>query len=245
MTEAPDPLQAVAATVRERHRAHPGRLVFGFAGPPGSGKSTVVERLAGELGPELCVVVPMDGFHLANRLLAGTPLAERKGAVDTFDAYGYLQLLQRLRAADEPVVYAPAYERAIEEPVAGAIAVPAGIPVVLTEGNYLLLDESAVGPRSRAPRRELVHRHPACAPPGAAHRPPHPVRQGARRGPRLGARTGRGERRADRAQQGQRDARAELGLIPQQSPSAFCADDCGRWIRSSCPSGQQPWPRWR
>ena len=141
MTEAPDPLQTVAATVRERHRAHPGRLVFGFAGPPGSGKSTVVERLAAELGPELCVVVPMDGFHLANRLLAGTPLAERKGAVDTFDAYGYLHLLQRLRAADEPVVYAPAYERAIEEPVAGAIAVPAGIPVVLTEGNYLLLDE--------------------------------------------------------------------------------------------------------
>jgi len=142
MTDAPDPLHDVVAIIRERQRAHPGRLVLGFAGPPGSGKSTVVERLAARLGPEVCAVVPMDGFHLANRLLAGTPLAARKGAVDTFDAYGYLHLLERLRAADEPVVYAPAYERSIEEPVAGAIAVPAEIPVVLTEGNYLLLDES-------------------------------------------------------------------------------------------------------
>ncbi len=140
MTSSPDPLDGVVAIIRERQRAHPGRLVLGFAGPPGSGKSTVVERLAALLRPERCVVVPMDGFHLANRLLAGTPLAARKGAVDTFDAHGYLHLLQRLRAADEPVVYAPAYERTIEEPVAGAIAVPAEIPVVLTEGNYLLLD---------------------------------------------------------------------------------------------------------
>jgi pantothenate kinase len=136
---SPESLPAVLDHLRERNRGHPGRLVFGFAGPPGSGKSTVVARLATALG-DRCAVVPMDGFHLANRLLAGTPLAERKGAIDTFDAHGFLHLVQRLRAADEPVVYAPAYERTIEEPVAGAIPVPQETPIVLLEGNYLLAD---------------------------------------------------------------------------------------------------------
>lgn len=140
MTQAPGPIEQVVEHIRERARDRPGRLLFGFAGAPGSGKSTVVARVAAALGPGLCVVVPMDGFHLANRRLAGTPLAARKGAIDTFDAFGYLHLLGRLRAADEPVVYAPVYERTIEEPVAGAIAVDAATPIVLTEGNYLLAD---------------------------------------------------------------------------------------------------------
>ncbi|HSM65787.1 MAG TPA: AAA family ATPase, partial [Ilumatobacteraceae bacterium] len=39
------------------------RYLFGLAGPPGSGKSTVAARLADELGG---VVVAMDGFHLDN-----------------------------------------------------------------------------------------------------------------------------------------------------------------------------------
>ena len=184
MTEPPDPLDDVAAVIRERREPLPAGSCFGFAGPPGSGKSTVVERLAALLGPERCVVVPMDGFHLANRLLAGTPLAARKGAVDTFDAHGYLHLLQRLRAADEPVVYAPAYERSIEEPVAGAIAVPAEVPVVLTEGNYLLLDEA---PWDRAREqldaswfidtpRELRLSGSPSATSGSARSPPRPAR---------------------------------------------------------------------
>jgi pantothenate kinase len=135
----PATLPDVVHHLRERHRDHPGRLVFGFAGPPGSGKSTVVARIAAALG-DLCVVVPMDGFHLANRLLAGTPLAERKGAIDTFDAHGFVHLVERLRSADEPTVYVPAYERSIEEPVAGAILVTRDTPIVLLEGNYLLSD---------------------------------------------------------------------------------------------------------
>jgi pantothenate kinase len=83
----------------------------------------------------------MDGFHLAQVELRRLGRMERKGAPDTFDAGGYVALLRRLRDADEPVVYAPEFRRRIEEPVAGAIPVPCDVPLVITEGNYLLLDD--------------------------------------------------------------------------------------------------------
>lgn len=117
------------------------RYMLGLAGAPGAGKSTVAQRLLEAL-PGRAVVVPMDGYHLANSELARLGRAGRKGAPDTFDGAGYVALLARLRlrAAGE-VVYAPEYRREIEEGVAGAIAVPPEIELVITEGNYLLLDQ--------------------------------------------------------------------------------------------------------
>jgi pantothenate kinase len=117
------------------------RYMLGLAGAPGAGKSTVAQRLLDAL-PGRAVVVPMDGYHLANSELARLGRAGRKGAPDTFDSAGYVALLARLRlrAAGE-VVYAPEYRREIEEGVAGAIAVPPEIELVITEGNYLLLDQ--------------------------------------------------------------------------------------------------------
>ena len=38
---------------------------------------------------------------------------------------------------------APAFERGLEQPVAGAIPVPPEAGLVVTEGNYLLLDSPA------------------------------------------------------------------------------------------------------
>ena len=120
--------------------ARGGRRILGLAGPPGSGKSTLAERLARELG-EQTVMVPMDGFHLANEELARLGRGGRKGAPDTFDAAGYISLLRRLRAAAPgETVYAPRFNRDIEEAIAGAIAVPPDVLLVITEGNYLLLD---------------------------------------------------------------------------------------------------------
>jgi len=118
------------------------RFLLGLAGPPGAGKSTLAEALAAHCGAR-AVVVPMDGFHLAQAELQRLGRAGRKGAPDTFDAVGYAALLARLRAQrpGDPAVYAPAFRREIEEPVAGAIAVEAHVPLVITEGNYLLLDE--------------------------------------------------------------------------------------------------------
>lgn len=118
-----------------------GRRLLGLVGPPGAGKSTVAEALLERYGA-VAQVVPMDGFHLANAELARLGRAARKGASDTFDAAGYVALLKRLRTpAPNETVYAPAFRREIEEPIAGAIAVPPDTRLVITEGNYLLLDE--------------------------------------------------------------------------------------------------------
>ncbi|MGW0777808.1 nucleoside/nucleotide kinase family protein [Streptomyces sp. NPDC002835] len=127
---------------RARRLAVPGRRrVLGIAGAPGAGKSTFAEGLVEALDG-LAVLVPMDGFHLAQRELARLGRAGRKGAPDTFDDAGYAALLARLRDPDPAVtVYAPAFDRALEEPVAGSIPVAAGVPLVVTEGNYLLHDE--------------------------------------------------------------------------------------------------------
>ncbi|AOT61778.1 MULTISPECIES: nucleoside/nucleotide kinase family protein [Streptomyces] len=136
-----------ALTARARRLAVPGaRRLLGLAGPPGAGKSTLAARLVEGLDG-LAVLVPMDGFHLAGAELDRLGRAERKGAPDTFDAAGYRVLLARLRAAEPGVtVYAPAFDRALEEPVAGSVPVPPDVPLVVTEGNYLLHDDPAWAP---------------------------------------------------------------------------------------------------
>jgi pantothenate kinase len=116
------------------------RVIVGITGAPGAGKSTLAAALAEHLGTD-AVVVGMDGFHLAQRELERLGRAARKGAPDTFDVAGYVTLLRRLRKPDEPVVYAPQFRREIEEPIANAVPVSANTPIVLTEGNYLLLDQ--------------------------------------------------------------------------------------------------------
>jgi pantothenate kinase len=118
--------------------------VLGITGAPGAGKSTLALRIVDELEPS-AVYVPMDGFHLANVELVRLGRRERKGAVDTFDAAGFVNLLERLRAAVDDVVYAPSFQRDIEEPIAGSIPVPSSVPLVVTEGNYLLLPRGEWG----------------------------------------------------------------------------------------------------
>ncbi|WP_432587206.1 nucleoside/nucleotide kinase family protein [Streptomyces sp. HD1123-B1] len=123
--------------------AAPGtRRLLGIAGPPGAGKTTLAGRLVDALGPERAVLVPMDGFHLADAELRRLGLLDRKGAPETFDPYGYTALLRRLRAPRSgETVYAPGFDRELEQPLAGAVPVAPEVPLVITEGNYLLLDE--------------------------------------------------------------------------------------------------------
>ena len=123
------------------------RTILGIVGPPGGGKSTLAQAVAGAVGVD-AVLVPMDGFHLAQAELVRLGRRDRMGAPDTFDALGYIALLRRLRDRTEEVVYAPEFRREIEEPIAGAIAVPRAVPLVVTEGNYLLVaDEPWAGVR--------------------------------------------------------------------------------------------------
>lgn len=126
-----------------------GRALLGIAGPPGAGKSTLAAELVQALG-DRAVLVPMDGFHLADRELERLGRRDRKGAPDTFDAAGYVHLLRRLADRHEEVVYAPAFRRDLELAEAGALPVPRDVPLVVTEGNYLLAD----GPFS--PVKELL-----------------------------------------------------------------------------------------
>ena len=121
----------------------PGRRVLlGLTGAPGCGKSTLAACLAAP-GSSSGVVVPMDGFHLADVELTRRGLLDRKGAPETFDAWGYAALLARLRARPAHVVMAPGFDRDLEQPLAGAIAVAPSVSLVVTEGNYLLLDDPA------------------------------------------------------------------------------------------------------
>ncbi|MFG2721939.1 nucleoside/nucleotide kinase family protein [Streptomyces sp. NPDC048416] len=129
---------------RARSLVAPGRRrILGIAGPPGAGKSTLAGELVARLDGQ-AVLVPMDGFHLAGRELRRLGRAERKGAPDTFDAAGFAALLGRLRSPEPgTVIYAPDFDRSLEEAVAGSIPVDPEVPLVVTEGNYLLHDEGA------------------------------------------------------------------------------------------------------
>ena len=116
------------------------RAVLGITGAPGAGKTTLAEELVRALGGGVAHV-PMDGFHLADVELERLGRRDRKGAPDTFDALGYAALLRRLREDTGDVVYAPGFERVIEQPVAGTIPVTPADRLIVTEGNYLLVDD--------------------------------------------------------------------------------------------------------
>lgn len=120
-------------------RTGPRRLL-GITGAPGAGKSTLCDALLGALGDQ-AALIGMDGFHYADRELLRLRRRDRKGAPDTFDVDGYVALLTRLRTPSEDPVYGPVFDRALEEPIGSAVPVLPGTPLVVTEGNYLLLEE--------------------------------------------------------------------------------------------------------
>ncbi len=112
------------------------RRLIALVGPPASGKSTLSEHLTRAI-PD-ARVVPMDGFHLDNRILEARGLADRKGSPDTFDVDGLRHLLQRLQQEDE--VFFPLFDRSLDVSLAGAGHIGKSTKTVIVEGNYLLLD---------------------------------------------------------------------------------------------------------
>lgn len=147
-----DRLAAAAIALVGDHR----RVVLGIAGVPGAGKSTLtdalVERVTRIEGEGWVAQVPMDGFHLADAQLDRLGARGRKGAPDTFDADGYAHLLQRVVAEPDSFIYAPGFDRTLEQPLAAALVVPPQARLVVTEGNYLLLSE----PRWQRARAQLT-----------------------------------------------------------------------------------------
>jgi fructokinase len=129
---------------RARALAVPGqRHLLGITGAPGAGKSRVARNLVDKLGEDLAVLIPMDGFHLSNQTLIRLGRRDRKGAWDTFDADGYVHLLRRLRNQEEEIVHAPDFDRDIDESIGSALPIRREVPLIVTEGNYLLTEVGA------------------------------------------------------------------------------------------------------
>ena len=122
-----------------------GRILVGIAGSPGAGKTTLARQVAAKVNALLgstdsAVHLPLDGYHLANATLDRLGRHERKGAIDTFDGWGFVALLRRLIAETDHTVYAPSFDRNVDEGIAAEIAVLPSARVVMVEGNYLLAD---------------------------------------------------------------------------------------------------------
>ncbi|WBQ07123.1 nucleoside/nucleotide kinase family protein [Kribbella sp. CA-293567] len=128
--------RAVALASRGR------RAILGITGPPAAGKSTYAEQLVAELVAQghQVALVPMDGYHLAQAALDELGLAAVKGAPQTFDGYGFVALLERLTESADETIWAPRFDRSLEDSIAASIPVPPETTLVVTEGNYLLFD---------------------------------------------------------------------------------------------------------
>jgi pantothenate kinase len=145
MVEQETDLAGLAGLCRARLARGARRVILAIAGPPGAGKSTLAEGLAGILNAEQsgsAEVLPMDGFHYDDLYLVPAGLRPRKGAPQTFDVAGLYHTLRRLGAQDEAEVAVPVFDRQIEIARAGARLIPASVPIIIVEGNWLLLDQS-------------------------------------------------------------------------------------------------------
>ncbi|HEY2194148.1 MAG TPA: nucleoside/nucleotide kinase family protein [Actinomycetospora sp.] len=155
-----------------RLAAGPDRRILGIVGGPGAGKSTLADAIRERTDPHRVAVVGMDGWHLANSTLERLGRLERKGAADTFDAAGYVAFLERFRTDASTTIWAPEYRRSVEEPIGGALEIGPEVTLLVTEGNYLLLDDPPwdrvrplldeawfLAPEEATRRARLVARH--------------------------------------------------------------------------------------
>lgn len=130
------------------HRKHNRRIVAFIAAPPATGKSTLAvflqEIAAGLSDMPQVQAIGMDGFHYPQEYIAShsvwrdgqeMPMQRVKGAPESFDVEKLRAALEKLRAED---VLWPVYDRRLHDVVENAVHVTA--PIVLVEGNYLLLD---------------------------------------------------------------------------------------------------------
>ena len=126
------------AATRER------RFILGIAGPPAAGKSTLAEALREALNGgvgEVATIAALDGFHYDDVVLNARGHRPRKGAPFTFDTAGFAAMLGRLAAPSPEAVAVPVFDRDLELSRAAAAIVEPHHRILITEGNYLLLDD--------------------------------------------------------------------------------------------------------
>ena len=137
--------EAALARIQNHLQKSTERVLIGIIGKPGAGKSTLSKFLMAKLPKEFVTVVPMDGYHLSNKVLKDLKRADRKGAPDTFDALGFTEILQRVKNQVDQNIYFPVFDRAIEESISAQGVITPEIKLVITEGNYLLHNENNWG----------------------------------------------------------------------------------------------------
>jgi pantothenate kinase len=133
-------MEQAVTRIQEIANNSPARVIIGITGKPGSGKTSFTSQLLEKLPKNFAAVVPMDGFHLSNKQLKILGLSDVKGAPNTFDISGYIGLLKRIKSDLSKSIYFPIFYREIEESFAADGTIPASTKVILTEGNYLLLN---------------------------------------------------------------------------------------------------------
>ena len=133
--------EAALARIQNHLEKSTERVLIGIIGKPGAGKSTLSKFLLAKLPKEFVTVVPMDGYHLSNKVLKDLKRADRKGAPDTFDVAGFISLVKRIRSEQTQNIYYPIFDRAIEESISAQGVVTSATKVVMIEGNYLLHDD--------------------------------------------------------------------------------------------------------
>ncbi len=131
----------LARRIADLPRDH-GRWLVAVAGGPAGGKSVLAAAITTAVNDagRTARAIPMDGFHLDNSILAARGLRARKGAPETFDAEGFINLMHRLKNGNE-VVY-PLFDRSRDLAVAGAGVIEASCDVAIVDGNYLLFVEA-------------------------------------------------------------------------------------------------------
>jgi pantothenate kinase len=134
-------LEDAATRLKEIAASTDKRVVIGIVGKPGAGKSTLSEYLSKKIAYPEMSVLPMDGFHMSNKVLVELGRLDRKGAEHTFDSHGFVSLLKRVREETQHPIYYPVFHREIEESIAGEGTVLPETRIILTEGNYLLYDK--------------------------------------------------------------------------------------------------------
>ena len=115
------------------------RYFIALSGAPGSGKSTVSEKLVSDLNTvgHKTSILQMDAFHYDDQILKEKNLLLKKGAPETFDVMGLLNFINRLEKESEVVI--PVFDRSLELSRSSAVIISDDIKVVIVEGNYLLL----------------------------------------------------------------------------------------------------------
>jgi pantothenate kinase len=113
------PFDDLISRIEALHSASPDRrIIVGIAGSPGGGKTTLASGLVEQLNRTSAgqaIALPMDGYHLANSTLSRLGLRDRKGALETFDGWGFVALLKRLRTELGHTIFAPSFERTVDD----------------------------------------------------------------------------------------------------------------------------------